>query len=105
MYGERKRSLNLTTRYRPFEHLRPNDVVILSLPVSKADANFKAVIAVLRDPQVFSSLGPYVSEVIPDASDPSQFTVTDSIPIINSFRVRTAYKVSVEMHTDGYWQQ
>ena len=48
------------------------------------------------------SLGPYVSVVIPDASDSSQFTVTDSIPIIGSFRVRTTYKVSVEMHGDGF---
>ena len=74
-----------------------------SLSLTQAiDANSKAVIAVLHDPQVFLSLGPYVSEVIPDASDSSQFTVTDSIPIIGSFRVRTTYKVSIEMHADGF---
>ena len=74
-----------------------------SLTLTQAiDANSKAVIAVLHDPQVFLSLGPYVSEVIPDASDSSQFTVTDSIPIIGSFRVRATYKVSIEMHADGF---
>ena len=74
-----------------------------SLTLTQAiDANSKAVIAVLHDPQVFLSLGPYVSEVIPDISDSSQFTVTDSIPIIGSFRVRTTYKVNVEMHADGF---
>ena len=74
-----------------------------SLTLTQAiDANSKAVIAVLHDPQVFLSLGPYVSEVIPDTSDSSQFTVTDSIPIIGSFRVRTTYKVNAEMHADGF---
>ena len=68
----------------------------------KLTLNSKAVITVLRVSQVFSSLGPYVSEVIPDASDSSQFTVTDSMPIISPFRVRTTYKVSVEMHADGF---
>ena len=80
-------------------------MVILSLTLTQAtDANSEspgAVIAVLRDPQVFSSLGP-VTEVIPDASDSSQFIVTDSIPIISSSRVTTTYKVSVEMHADGF---
>ena len=102
LVASRKCSLNLTTRYRLFEHLQPNNVDIPSLPVSKADANPKAVITVLRVPQVFSSLGLFVSEVIPDASDSSQFTVTDSIPIISSLRVRTTYKVSVEMHADRF---
>jgi carbon monoxide dehydrogenase subunit G len=74
-----------------------------SLTLTQAtDAKPETVIAVLHDPQVFLSLGPYVSEVILDASDSFQFTITDSIPVIGSFRVQTTYKVSVEMHADGF---
>jgi carbon monoxide dehydrogenase subunit G len=65
------------------------------------NAKPEAVIAVLHDPQIFLRLGPYVGEVTPDTSDSSQFTITDFIPVIGSFRVKTTYKVSVEMHADG----
>jgi len=65
-------------------------------------ANPEAVIAVLHDPRVFLSLGPYVNEVILDASDPSQFTITDSIPVIGPFRVKTTFKVSITIHADGF---
>jgi carbon monoxide dehydrogenase subunit G len=66
------------------------------------NAKPEAVIAVLHDPQVFLSLGPYVSEVTLDASDSSLFTITDSIPVIGSFKVKTTYKVSIETHADGF---
>jgi len=82
-------------------------VVLSSFPTQSLmltqviNAKPEAVIAVLHDPHVFLSLGPYVSELTADASDSSQFTITDSI-VIGSFKVKTTYKVSVEMHADGF---
>lgn len=67
------------------------------------NAKPEAVIAVLHDPQVFLSFGPYVSEVtLLDASDSFQFIITDSIPVIGSFRIKTTYKVIVKIHANGF---
>jgi hypothetical protein len=81
----------------------PTQSLILTRAIN---ANPEAVIAILHNPQVFLKLGPYVSEVVLVAEDapdsPQKFTITDSIPIISSFKVKITYKVSIKIHADGF---
>jgi hypothetical protein len=66
------------------------------------DASPEAVIAVLHDLDVFLRLHPFIVAVTPHPSNPSQLTITEALPILGCFKVKTTFQTTVDIQADGF---